>query len=60
MIKARRNIDKQKLIKSEKSGRVFSDKKQKNKKEIKLSEQWYKSLLESFSRFKKEFSLYQK
>jgi len=60
MIKARKNIDRQNSIKLEKSGRVFSDKKQKNKKEIKLSEQWSKSLWESFSRFKKEFSLYQK
>lgn len=48
----RKNTNRQKPIKSEKSGRVFSDK---NTNKSKLSEQWYQSLLESFSRFKKEF-----
>lgn len=48
----RKNIDKQKSIKSEQSDSVFSKKEPKNKT-LKLSEQWYKSLLESFNRFKR-------
>jgi len=53
-MKSRKNTDKQKFIKPEKSECVFSGKKAKNRK-LQLSEQWYKSLLESFGRFKKEF-----
>jgi len=55
-MKYRKSIDSKNTINPDKLGYVFSEKKEKNKK-IKLSENWYKSILESLSRVNKEFAI---